>query len=296
MATVVTVTANPLLDHLAEVPWRAGAVCRTARIQRIAGGKGLNVARVLARHGHRVIAIFPGGGPEADELSRLVAADGVEPVCVRVAARLRIGFQLADAQGGTTAALEDGFAMTHEERDRLVAAVAARAVGADLVVASGSAPDPAVADVWRRVCDALARTRVPCWVDSYGRPMLAALAGEHPPALAKPNRQEYGDDPQPWLAARELHLTDGAALVTVRAPEGRWRVVPPAVAEVNAIGSGDCWIAGYAHGRLSGWDAPRALAWAAAAGAANAQRAEVARIGPEDIQPLAARAEVLPAP
>jgi fructose-1-phosphate kinase PfkB-like protein len=67
------------------------------------------------------------------------------------------------------------------------------------------------------------------------------------------------------------------------------------MAEVNGIGSGDCWLAGYAHGRLSGWDIPRSLAWAAAAGAANAARAEVARIGPEDVKPLIERVQVVPA-
>lgn len=296
MATIVTVTANPLLDHIAEIPWRNGGVARTAHIARLAGGKGVNVARVLVRHGHRAIAVCLGGGGEADELIRLLASDGIEPELVRTAARLRIGFQMCEQQAGTMACIEDGFRVAPAERERLVATVAARLRGADLVVISGSVPDLGMEDVYRHICDEAAAAGVPCWVDSYGRPMLAALAGAHPPALAKPNRQEYAGDPNAWLAARELHLTDGPEQVTVRTPEGRWRVVPPAVTEVNPIGSGDCWLAGYAHGRLSGWDAPRALAWAAAAGAANAARTEVARIGPEDIKPLVDRAQVTPAP
>lgn len=296
MAKVLTVTANPLLDHIAEIPWRHGAVSRTGRIARIAGGKGVNVARVLARHGHQAVALCLGGGAEADELAQLIAADGIEPEMVRTAARLRIGFQLAEQQSGTVACIEEGFRVTADERARFVDAAAARMRGAALVIVSGSVPDLGMDDVYRRICDAAAAAGVPCWVDSYGKPMLAALAGAHPPTLSKPNRQEYGDDPAPWLAARELHLTDGGGQVTVRSPEGRWRVVPPQVSEVNAIGSGDSWLAGYAHGRLSGWDVPRALAWAAAAGAANAARVEVARIGPEDVRPLVDQVQVTPAP
>ena len=296
MGRIVSVTANPLLDHIAEVPWRHGAVSRTSTISRIVGGKGLNVARVLARHGHDCTAVCLGGGSEADELVRLIAADGVRPELVRTDARLRIGFQLADQQAGTVACIEEGFRVTTAERERFIAAVAATLPGSDLCIISGSVPDLGMEDVYRRLADAAAAARVPCWIDSYGKPMFAALAGANPPALAKPNRLEYGGDPQAWLAARELHLTDGGAQVTVRAPEGRWRVVPPEVSEVNAIGSGDCWLAGYAHGRLSGWDIPRSLAWAAAAGAANASRVEIARIGPEDVRPLIDRVQVVQAP
>lgn len=296
MATVVTVTANPLLDHIAEIPWRHGTVSRTTAIGRAAGGKGVNVARVLARHGHRCTAVCLGGGHEADELVRLVAADGIRPELVRTQARLRIGFQVAEQQAGTVACIEEGFRVMTDERERFVGVVAAALPGADLLVVSGSVPDLGMDEVYRRIADAAAAAGVPCWIDSYGKPMFAALAGANPPALCKPNKQEYAGDPQAWLAARELHLTDGSGQVTVRTPEGRWRVSPPPVAEANPIGSGDCWLAGYAHGRLSGWDVPRSLAWAAAAGAANASRVEVARIGPEDVRPLVERVQVAAAP
>lgn len=296
MGRIVTVTANPLLDHIAEIPWRHGTVSRTTAISRAAGGKGINVARVLARHGHDCTAVCLAGGYEADELVRLVAADGIKPELVRTAARLRIGFQVAEQQAGTVACIEEGFRVTTDERERFVAAVAAALPGASLCIISGSVPDLGMDDVYRRLADVVAAAGVPCWLDSYGKPIFAALAGANPPALVKPNRQEYAGDPHPWLAARELHLTDGGGQVTVRAPEGRWRVVPPEVSEVNPIGSGDCWLAGYAHGRISGWDIPRSLAWAAAAGAANASRVEVARIGPEDIKPLVDRVQVVQAP
>jgi len=49
-------------------------------------------------------------------------------------------------------------------------------------------------------------------------------------------------------------------------------------------------------GHTSGFDLPAQLAYAAAAGAANAARADVARIGPEDIRPLVGAVTVAPAP
>lgn len=290
MPRILTVTANPLLDHLAITPWSPGRVTRVGAISQIAGGKGINVARVLARHGHQVVATGFAGGSEGQRLAELVAADGITPAFVATAARLRVGFQVAAPGQGTTAVIEDGFAVTPAEADALVQQVRSL-LPADLVIISGSVPDPALRDLYRRLCAV-----APCWVDAYGPAMLAALAAPQPPLLAKPNRDEYGDDPQPWLACRELHLTDGAGSVTVRSPEGRCRVLPPQIAEANPIGSGDCYLAGLAHGTVSGWPLARRLAYAAAAGAANAARADVARIGPEDIQPLVAGVLVGPAP
>lgn len=291
MARVLTVTANPLLDHLGDGRWRSGAVVRVPTMQRVAGGKGINVARVLARLGHRCRAACLAGGAEGEELARLIAADGVEPVLVRTAARLRIGVQLADG-----ALIEDGFAVRAEEGERLLAAIAAALSGCDLVIVSGSLPDPGLAGLYPAILAACAAAGVPCWLDSHGPGAEAALSAPVLPRLAKPNRQEYEAAPARWQRVRELQVTDGAAGAWVRAPEGRWRVQPPAVVEVNPIGSGDCWLAAYAHAWLSGWPMAERLRWAAAAGAANAARADVAAIGESEIRPLLASVRVEPLP
>ena len=53
-APVVTVTPNPSLDHTVEVAvLERGEVQRTSQALVEAGGKGVNVARALAKHGHR---------------------------------------------------------------------------------------------------------------------------------------------------------------------------------------------------------------------------------------------------
>lgn len=295
MGKVLSITANPLLDHLAVAPFSPGRVTRVGRIETIAGGKGINVSRVLARHGHQVAALGFAGGEEGRTLARLVAADGIHPAFTATAARLRIGFQAVAPGMPASAMIEDGFPVGPDEAEALIAELRAR-LPADLVIVSGSVPDPAVSDLYRRICQLCAEAGIPCWVDAYGPAMRAALAGEHPPLLAKPNTEEYGDDPQPWLSARELHLTDGARTIIVRSPQGRFRVIPPGVAEANPIGSGDCYLAALAHARLTGADLPAQLAYAAAAGAANAARSDVARIGPEDIKPLVGLVTVAPAP
>lgn len=288
---IVTVTANPLLDHLALTTLVPGQVHRVDTFQATAGGKGLNVARVLARHGHTVVACGFLGGRAGDEVADLVHHDGVEADFTRIAAPTRRGFQAIGAH--VTTLMERGPAVALDEQEALIRQVVRRARDADLVIVGG-APPAGCAMLYRQLAEALATTRVPCWIDAYGPAMTEALAGPVAPSLAKPNREEYGDDHQPWLGVRELHLTAGAGEIRVRHPQGLFTVHPPPVTEVNAIGSGDCYLAGLAHARLSGYGIEAQLRYAAAAGAANAARPDVAAIGPEEIEALQGAVEVLP--
>jgi tagatose 6-phosphate kinase len=296
MATILTVTANPLLDHLAEVTVVPGKVHRVARFTPVAGGKGLNVARVLARHGHRVLATGFLGGAAGERIAQLTLADGVEPSFTPIAADTRIGFLLTDPNGGpTTSVMEHGPEILATEVGSLVGHIRARLREVDLVIVSGGVPAPSCNSLYRLLLDACAIADVPCWVDGYGPAMEEALAGPHPPALVKPNREEYGPEAgggRAWVRAREIHLSDGPAMLHVLTPEGRFRVVPPQVVEVNPIGCGDCYVAGLAHARLSGMGVSEQIAYAAAAGAANAARGDVARITPDEIARLVNQVQI----
>ena len=287
MATILTVTANPLLDHLADVPVMVGRVQRVERFPAVAGGKGLNVARVLARHGHRVLATGFLGGTSGEQLAQLTLADGVEPCFTPIAASTRIGFLLTDpAAGSVTSVMERGPEVSVEEVGALIATVRARLAEVDLVIVSGGVPSATCNDLYRLLLEACHQAGKVCWVDGYGPAMDAALAGPHPPFLVKPNRDEYGDDGRKWVRAQEIHLSDGGGELSVLTPVGRFRVTPPRIIEVNPTGSGDCYVAALAHARLSGFSLREQLRYAAAAGALNAARRDVAGIGPDDITPL----------
>lgn len=282
MARILTVTANPLLDFLAPEFLEAGKVTRSAGFAPMAAGKGINVARVLVRHGHQATACFFAGGATGQMVQDLVTQDGIDTLAIRTASRLRVGFICAgQADREQGALLENGFAVQRDEADELLNQVSAQLGTFDLVMISGSVPDPQLNGLYVRLGAACAAAGVPCWIDSYGAAMDQALAGPHPPALSKPNRQEYAQSTD-WQRVEELHITDGGASTEVRSAHGHFTVIPPAVSEVNPVGSGDCYVAGLIHGRLSGWDVDQQLAYAAACGAANAARWDVAQIAAGD--------------
>lgn len=283
MAKILTLTANTLIDCLAAGPIRLAKVNRVEHFEPVAGGKGLNAGRVLARFGHQVVAAGFAGGWSGRILEGLVAGNGMEPVLVPTAARTRIGFNVSGPDGGV-AFLENGFEVTPAEVAGLVEAVRARLRSVDLVLASGSVPHPSCVGLYAAVVEACAAAAVPCWIDAYGPALHAALERPVAPQLVKCNREEYGDG-KAYDRSPELHVTDGAGEVEVRSERAHWVVKPPPLEEKSAIGSGDCYFAALAHARLSGMPESDQLRWACAAGAANAALGATARIGLEDVEP-----------
>lgn len=290
---VLIVNANPLLNLVHAGEFVHGAINRLAALPVTAEGKGVNVARCLARFGHSVIITGFAGGHSGAWLRDLVAADGIDDAWVQTAAPLRVGFMATapDSHHPTTV-MPNGFPVTRDECARLLERVATRLRTVRLVIASGSVPDPAADDLYDRLLALCAEHGVPCWLDAYGDAMSRALNGAAPMPLAKPNREEYALS-RNWERVDELHLTDGGAAAEVRSNgAGNRRLIPPEIRQVNPIGSGDCYIAGLAHGWLLGLPWDERLRLATAAGAANALRHDVAGVTLDDIELLRPRVRV----
>ena len=293
MGRVLVVTANPLLDLLAPKQLIPGQITRSPAFQPMAAGKGINVARVLQKHGHQCDSIFFAGGQTGSMLEDLIAEDGVNPIRIPTQARMRIGMICAaDDERPQGSLLENGFMLTKEEVDMMAQAVQRSLGEQDLVIVSGSVPHPLANNLYRTLCTMCNQAGVEIWVDSYGDAMNKTLTGEHPPYLAKPNREELNSSTH-WQRVSELHITDGPGHTEIRGPAGRFELIPPQIDEINPVGCGDCYVAGLAHGKLEAWEYQKRVAYAAACGAANAERWDVAMIEPGPvINRLADQAQV----
>jgi len=286
MFDVLVINANPLLNLVHAGDYTPGAVNRVQALGMAAEGKGVNVARVLARHGHSVVLTGFAGGHSGAWLRELIRAAGIREACVETAAPLRLGFMASGANAEhPTTVLPNGFPVSAQECQSLLERIDALLDSARLVIASGSVPDPVAEDLYVQVLALCARRAVPCWLDAYGPAMGRALAGPVAPSVSKPNRDEL-DPGFHWDRVEELHITDGGGAIEVNSQrEGRWRVRPPAIRQVNPVGSGDCYLAGLAHGWLLGRTLADRLRYAASAGAANALRQDVAMIAPDEVAP-----------
>ena len=292
---VLAVNANPLLNLVHSGGFTPCVVNRVPPIAMgmAAEGKGVNVARFLARHGHRVALAGFAGGHSGAWLREMVRGEGVMDACIETEAPLRVGFMAqGNDVGHPTTVLPGGFPVTLAECKALLLKIDSLLGSVRLVIASGSVPDPVADGLYVDLLALCHRRSVPCWLDAYGPAMGLALAGPVPPALSAPNRDELASG-RHWDRVDELHITDGANPIAVSSrTEGRWRVLPPALRQVNPIGSGDCYLAGLAHGWLRGFSFEDRLRYAACAGSANALRLEVAMVGPAEVEALLSQVRV----
>lgn len=262
---IITVTPAPALDLTQDVgQLRRGESLRVAPPVARPGGKGLNVARVLAARGVPVAAVGPLGGDRgtlvADVLSRL--APQVATRWVPVGALTRTSTALVENSGRVTMLNEVAAPLTPDEHDALLAAAveqaeAAQVAGPAAVVAiCGSWPADTPADALRSMVSRLHEVGAFVCVDTSGDLLLeAAAAGAD---LLKPNVHELAEatgeaDPDRGLArlfelgAREVLLSrgeDGMSHHTA-ADRGGIGARLTRVLAGNPTGAGDAAVAGW---------------------------------------------------
>jgi 1-phosphofructokinase family hexose kinase len=298
---ITTVTLNPMLDKTVSVgKIRAGGIARADAIHVIVGGKGVNVARQIHRLGGEALAVTFAGGETGSMMERLLLGEGLPHRLVRVDGMTREGVTYREADGTVTAVFEPQHQVSAEECRALVDACAASLPGSSWVACSGSSPCRETDGTFAEIIGLCQARAVPAALDSYGRAMTLGAAAL--PALLKLNRDEFhstfgrriGSAGEALEAAREVVrrgivrcvISDGPHALVAATHDGAWIVEPPAVTAVNPTGSGDALLAGIIHGLGRGWDFPEALAFGAAAGAANAAVWDVCDAGVEQITGL----------
>ncbi|MEU6408778.1 1-phosphofructokinase family hexose kinase [Microbispora sp. NPDC046933] len=279
---ILTVTVNAALDvtyGVDDVDW--DGVNRVRAVHRRAGGKGVNVARVLTALGHEVLAAGLAGGPTGDAVLADLAAAGIPAAFTPIAGDTRTTLAVHTSRGATLFN-EPGPVVAAEELARFLGAYERVLGRASAVVISGSLPRGAPADFYATLAAVASRHGVPAIVDADGAPLRHAPAGR--PAVLKPNAEELARALRPG-SAEAMEITAGARLlrdegagsvvvslgadgVLAVTPEGTWRARMPYRVEGNPTGAGDALVAGLALGLVEGAPWPERLRRAAALGAA----------------------------
>jgi tagatose 6-phosphate kinase len=249
---IVTVTPNAALDVTYTVDSLVpDAVHRARDVRRRAGGKGVNVARVLHTLGADVRLIATAGGATGAEVAAELGAAGLAAELVPIAGETRrTTTVLSTVDGSVTLLNEPGPELSAAEWAVLAERVHRRA--ADVLVCSGSLPPGAPPDGYARLLGG-----GPSILDTSGAALLAGLAGR--PAVVKPNIDELREVTgltDPVAAARELRRRGaGAVVVSLGADgllavtaSGTWHAMPSSVLTGNSTGAGDAVVAALALG------------------------------------------------
>jgi len=281
---IVTVTLNMALDVTYEVDELVpDASHRVRAVHQRAGGKGVNVARVLHGQGRAVTCLGLAGGAAGATIAADLEAAGIDASLTTIARESRRTVSVVSAAtGGSTLFNEPGPEVTQDEWRAFLGAYARSAATARVVVLSGSLPRGVPEGAYGRLAGLARESGVRTIVDADGRALARSL--EASPDVVKPNVAELRaatglDDAGAAMrsmretGARNVVATFGAEGIRALTAEGAWtaRLARP-ITGVNPTGAGDAVAAALAAGLEDDRDWPsmleEAVAWSAAAVAA----------------------------
>jgi 1-phosphofructokinase family hexose kinase len=298
---ILTVTPNAALDITYEVdelvPHQSH---RVTAVRQRAGGKGVNVASVLARMGRPVIATGLVGGTAGDEIRADLEGRGVAARFVDGGGSSRRTVNVVSAvHGDATIFNEPGPELTGPGWQSLVAGLDSLMGEATVVVLSGSLLPGLPDDAYAELVDLGHAHEARVIVDADGAVLRGALRSG--PDLVVPNRAELahatgtrdvaaGVAALRELGARDVLVSCGAdGLVLVPEDGSGWHARLPAPLSGNPTGAGDALVAALAAGLAAGssWRqmVQDAVTWSAAAVlqpiAGDIDPDDVARLSPQ---------------
>lgn len=281
---IVTITMNAAIDKMYAVKRNApGEVLRVDECVATPGGKGLNVARVIAAMGERSLATGLLGGHSGRWVQEALSAQGIAHDFEHVPGETRTCINIVEPDGRQTEFLEPGFEVGGAELSAFEARLERLLGECDMATISGSVPRGVPADYYARIIELARRLGKPVLLDSSGALLASGVAAR--PALIKPNTDEIAQllghpvaRADALEAARALHgrgigyvvISMGKSGSLMVCDAGAFRATPPEIEAVSATGCGDSMIAGLAISLLRGYGPEDMLRYATAVSAANA--------------------------
>lgn len=308
---ILTVTLNAAIDKSLSVPsFRLGRRHRTVEQRSTAGGKGVNVARLLAALDQPVIATGFVGGATGTRIVEQLTTESVLNGFVHIAEESRTNISVLDpTTGEQTEINERGPEVNEAEVELFIEKLSYLASGAAICVLAGSLPRGVDPSFYATLIAELKRANVVTIVDSEGEAMKLAVRAE--PTVISPNMaeaeelvgHEFNDREEQVGALAELRglgseeaiitLPDGcvaSVLVDGKATEHRVWIEPREA--VASVGAGDAFLAGYVAARYGGSSPEECLRYAVACGAESTQRLGAGLIDPKGVDELLPEVEV----
>ncbi|HTL69703.1 MAG TPA: 1-phosphofructokinase family hexose kinase [Candidatus Eisenbacteria bacterium] len=307
---IATITMNPSIDQNFVVRSLVmDDANRALSVRRTAGGKGLNVSKVLRELGGPTRAYALAGGFVGDFWKHLVGELGIPFEASAVGGETRINTVLTDIGDRTqTRVSAPGPAVTGADLDGFLKKLLAVRPKPFLWALGGSLPKGAPASTYRSFVSALQKNGTPCILDADDEALRQGVKAR--PFCIKPNEFEMhrligkklGTEAQYRTAAAALvrrgvgivvvSLGAKGALVVSRDRSFRLPGVPVPVK--SKVGAGDSLIGGLALGLWKKLDLGRAAALGIAASTSAVMRESPRLCRRSDIAPLLRKVRIEP--
>jgi tagatose 6-phosphate kinase len=280
---ILTVTLNAALDRTYRVDKLALGTTHRVKEQHVqAGGKGVNVSRVLTGFGVSSVVSGLVAGSNGEQIQNDLRTSGMDALMHDVEGESRQTVTVFSSSGDSWVEFDEvGPEITVGEWRGFMEAIEPLAKSAVVVVLSGSLPPGAPVDAYRQLVIAAHGHGARVVLDASGAALRSAL--DVGPDLVTPNRSELqeisglqcGTVAEVVVACRVLQKLGAQAVVATLGGDGAiategeniWRARHPAVPG-NPVGAGDAMTAGLAAGMAEGTalagSLGRGCAWAVA--------------------------------
>lgn len=299
---ILTVTLNPSVDISYRIQdFKPYAVNRSAHTLKTAGGKGLNVSRVLKILDADVKATGFLGGELGKFIEKNLAEEGVKNDFLFIDEPTRNCIAIISKEGQTEV-LESGPKVSPKEQEAFLEKYEKLCAEADVVAISGSAPVGVDTEFVEKLIEIGNSNKAMVIADMSGKNLenIVKKFKEKPFAI-KPNLEEFAaltgekdisfeDIPEALLKNTEgiecVMLTCGKDGAFVKYGSRVFKVEIPQIEAVNPIGSGDSTVAGFCSALDNNQSIESAIILANACGMSNCMNEKTGHIEMEEVEEL----------
>lgn len=285
---IYTVTFNPSIDYIMFAnDFELNGLNRATETYKFAGGKGINVSRVLKTLDVSSTTLGFAGGFPGQFIAETLAKSDIVTNFVQVNEDTRINVKLKT--GKETEINAPGPQITDEQFETLLTQIK-KTTKEDTVIVAGSIPKSVPNDAYEQIAQITNATGAKLVVDAE-KDLVESVLGYHP-LFIKPNKDELEvmfnttieTDQDVIKYATEI-LTRGAQSVIISlGGEGAvyvdaqqsFKAIVPNGHVVNTVGSGDSTVAGMVAGLEAGLPIKEAFKQAVSAGTATAFNEDLA--------------------
>lgn len=298
---ILTITMNPSIDISYPLDdFKLDTVNRVKNVRKTAGGKGLNVTRILKQLDAEVVASGLIGGFLGEEIKKDLTSNHIAHDFLPISGETRNCIAVLH-KGQQTEILESGPVISKEEAQAFLKHFEQLAARADILSFSGSLPEGLPVDFYSQMLQICQEK--PVVLDCSGEALTEVLKGEVKPRLIKPNTEELAEllgrristDIEELKAALTDPIFTGIEWIVVSmGGDGAFAkhhnkfylVTIPKIAVVNPVGSGDATVAGLTAAIEKGSSDEDVLKQGNALGMLNAQEATTGHVELANYQTL----------
>ncbi|MBN2072987.1 MAG: hexose kinase [Actinobacteria bacterium] len=297
---IYTSTFNPVLDVTVSVDsLQRGKMNMTEMKSISAGGKGLNVSRVLGRLGIRNKAIALCGGMIGRDIEKLLLDEGMDFQIIPIKENTRMSIKVTERKYGRMTQINNaGPFVSATEFKELRDFISGMDPEPSSFIMSGSLPPGIDETFYAEIINKCNKDNVKTLLDTSGKPLYYGIMAV--PGILKITLDELKEvsdgyfNLEPARLIRKIiddgtdiiMLTDGAGKVRFYDSFDSYIITPPRLEGLYPTGSGDCVSAGLLYALQNDFGKEDMVKFAVACGSANVLNEYPGRIDLEQISKL----------